>query len=272
MITVDTIPPAHHIADVTNTDELNRKLGNEEFDAVIHLTAITNIEATINDPYQCYKVNCFGTLNMLEVARRKEVERLIYASSANVYGLPPELPVTEKTPFNPRSPYDFSKVISEHFVESYHVHHGVPTVTLRSWKLFGKYDVPTTAIPTFIRACLENRPIPLYNGGQDTTDPYYVENYCYAVKLCLTKQEAVGEAFNVGTGRQVSIRQMAEIIKELTNSSSELQILPPRTELEATPMKSYPSIEKIKRALGYEPVVDLEEGLRRTIEYYKSEN
>ena len=88
------------------------------------------------------------------------------------------------------------------------------------------------------------------------------------MELCLTKEEAVGEAFNIGTGNQRSIREIAETIKRLTSSSSEIQLLPPRSKLEETPMKSYPSIQKIRERLGYKVSVNFEEGIKRTIEWF----
>jgi len=245
-------------------------LAKSRFDAVVHLAAITDIKTSIQDPYQTHLVNDFGTLNILEAASKNGVERFIYASSANVYGLPLELPVKESTPFNPRTPYDYSKVIGEYLVRSYAATKKIKTTILRSWKIFGEYERLTAAIPNFIRCCLKGEPIPLYNGGADTTDPYYAENYARVVELCLLKEEAVGEVFNVGTGVERSIKEIAEEIKRLTNSDSQLLILPPRSEAEREPMRSYPDISKLKRLLGYEPVVSFEEGLRRTIDWVKA--
>ncbi|MCP8308095.1 MAG: GDP-mannose 4,6-dehydratase [archaeon] len=263
------IKSADLIGDLLDDDFVFSKLKNLDFDAIVHLAAITDIKSTIDDPYKCYKINSFLTLNMLELANRKKCDRFVYSSSANVYGLPLDLPVKETTPFNPRLPYDYSKVIGEHLINSYSKHKGLLTTILRSWKLFGERDSPKAAIPHFIKSCLEDEPIPLYNSGRDTTDPYYVENYCHAVEFCLKKDEAINEVFNVGTGNELSIREVAEIIKSITKSNSKLQLLPPRSPLEAEPMRSYPSIEKIKRKLGYKPLVSFEEGLRRTIEWIR---
>ena len=245
-------------------------LARSRFDAVVHLAAITDIKASLQDPYQTHLVNDFGTLNLLEAASKRGVERFIYASSANVYGLPLELPVRESTPFNPRTPYDYSKVIGEYLVRSYAATKKIKITILRSWKVFGEYERLTAAIPNFIKCCLKGEPIPLYNGGADTTDPYYVENFARVVESCLLREEAVGEVFNVGSGVERSIKEVAEEIKRLTNSDSQLLILPPRTEAEREPMRSYPDISKLKRLLGYEPVVSFEEGLRRTIDWVKT--
>jgi nucleoside-diphosphate-sugar epimerase len=245
-------------------------LAKNRFDAVVHLAALTDIKMSLQDPYQTHLVNDFGTLNMLEAASKKGVERFVYASSANVYGLPLELPVRESTPFNPRTPYDYSKVVGEYLVRSYAATKKIKTTILRSWKIFGEYERLTAAIPNFIKCCLRGEPIPLYNGGADTTDPYYVANYARVVELCLLKEEAIGEVFNVGSGVERSIKQVAEEIKRLTNSNSQLLTLPPRSEAEKEPMRSYPDISKLKRLLGYELVVSFEEGLRRTISWVKS--
>jgi len=255
--------------DVSNFDECADKLMNLQFDAVVHLAAIANVPKCLEDLHRCFTVNSFGTLNMLEIASRKNVERFIYSSSANVYGVPVELPVKETTPLNPRTPYDYSKVASEKLVECYSKVKNLKVVVFRSWKLFGEHDVETTAIPRFIKACLKGEPLTLYNAGKDTTDPTYILNFCHAVDLALKRNEAVGEVFNLGTGNEISIRELAEKIRKLTGSDSELRILPPRTEAEKEPMRSYPSVEKIKRTLGYKPIIGLEEGLRRTIKFYR---
>ncbi|MEM2910341.1 MAG: GDP-mannose 4,6-dehydratase [Nitrososphaerota archaeon] len=265
---IDIADSSEYTVDVVDKDAVFRAVTDFNPDAIVHLAAIVSIPKSIEDPYNCYRVNCFGTLNVLEASARIGLKRFIYASSANVYGLPKELPVREDTPISPRAPYDFSKVIGEKFVESYINHKGLPAVILRSWKLFGEDDVPTSAIVRFVRSCLTNQPLYLYNAGRDSTDPTYIENYCLAVKLSLEREEAVGQVFNVGTGNEVTIRQLAEKIKALTGSSSELILLPPRTEMESEPMRSYPSIEKLM-SIGYRPVVSLEEGLKRVIEYEK---
>ncbi|MEM3386604.1 MAG: GDP-mannose 4,6-dehydratase [Nitrososphaerales archaeon] len=255
--------------DLSNREFVLQVLGKLDFDAVVHLAAITDIKLSLQDPYGTYLVNDFGTLNILDAAASKGVERFIYASSANVYGLPLELPVKEETSFNPRTPYDFSKVIGEYLVRSYVMHKGLKATVLRSWKIFGEYERLTAAIPNFIRCCLQGVDIPLYNGGADTTDPYYVENYAKAVELCLLNPQAIGEVFNVGTGAERSIRQVAEEVKRLTNSDSKLLILPPRSDAEREPMRSYPDVSKIKKKLGYEPMVSFEEGLKKTISWVK---
>jgi len=236
-----------------------------DIDAIVHLAAITDIKKTIENPRLCYEVNCFGTLNVLELAVRKGVKRFIYASSANVFGAPKKLPVTENAPFDPRVPYDYSKVIGEQLVMSYSSNKGLPVTITRGWLLFGEYDQPTRATIRFIRSCLSNEPLTLYNGGRDVTAPSHAVNYAKLVLAILENDDSVGESFNFGGEKAVRILELAQLIKRLTNSSSELIRAPPRSELEKRPQISYPSNAKIRKVLGYNHDLSLEEGLKRTI-------
>ncbi len=269
LVGVDIIPGSELVGDITDSNFVFSTIEKEDFDALIHLAALADIKKTTSDPYAAYKVNDYGTLNMLELASRKNVSRFVYASSANVYGVPVDRPATEMTPFNPRLPYDYSKVIGEMLVRSFAAHKNLKISITRSWLLFGEWEPKTRAVPRFVRACLANEKIPLFNGGKDVTDPTYAENYGRLVELILTNDKAVGEAFNFGSGNQMSIREMAETIKKITKSSSDLELLPPRTEFETEPQISYPSIDKLRRILAYEPVVGFDEGIARVVNWIK---
>ncbi|MEM0482059.1 MAG: NAD-dependent epimerase/dehydratase family protein [Nitrososphaerota archaeon] len=264
---LDVCEGAEIKASILSLDELLSLLRDYRPSHIVHLAAISNPSACRADPHSCLNTNVIGAVNMLEVARRLGVERFIYLSSANVYGPRPPLPVVEETPLAPRALYDYTKVIAEKCVEAYRCIYGVPTVVFRSWKVFGEYDSPQSAISRFIDACLRGGDMTLYNGGRDVTDPYHVDNLCHAIELALRSEKAVGEVFNVGTGNAVSIRELAELIKRLTSSNATIREAPPRSAEEVEPMISYPSIEKIGRLLGYRPIVSLEDGLMRQIRH-----
>lgn len=246
-------------------------LASQDFDAIIHLAAITELKKTIEDPRLCFEVNCFGTLNMLELALKKKVSRIIFASSANVFGAPKTNPVTEESPFDPRVPYDYSKVICENMAMAFYKTKGLPVSVTRSWLLFGEYDQPSRATIRFIRACLKDEPLTLFNGGRDTTSPTHAANYAKLALSILMNEKAIGHAFNFGAGGAVTIRELAETVKRLTGSKSELILLPPRSELEKDPQISYPSIKKVQTMLGYSHELTLEQGLQRTIDWVKKQ-
>jgi nucleoside-diphosphate-sugar epimerase len=253
--------------DLLDNDFVFTKLASLDFDAVVHLAAITELKKTIENPKLCFEVNCFGTLNMLELATKKRVKRFLLSSSANVFGAPKKNPVREDSPFEPRVPYDFSKVVAENLAMGYYRAKGLPVSITRSWLLFGEYDQPNRATVRFIRACLKNEPITLFGGGRDTTSPSHAVNYAKLALTILNDERAVGGAFNFGGESAVSIKQLAETIRKLTGSSSALTSAPPRSEQEKEPQISYPSLEKVRKVLGYRHELSLEEGLKRTIEW-----
>jgi nucleoside-diphosphate-sugar epimerase len=256
---------------ILDNDFVFKTLAGLDFDAIVHLAAITEIKKTIEDPRLCFDVNCFGTLNMLELARKKRSSRIVVASSANVFGAPKSNPVTEESPFDPRAPYDYSKVVCENMAVAFYKSNNLPISVTRSWLLFGEHDQPTRATIRFIRACLKDEPLSLYNSGKDTTSPTHAVNYARLTLEILRNDKAVGQAFNFGGERPVSIRELAETVKKLTRSKSELNLLPPRSELEKDPQISYPSTAKAKTLLGYVPELTLEQGLKRTIEWVKKQ-
>lgn len=216
-------------------------------------------------------MNCVGALNVLELANRKKVKRVIYASSANVFGAPKSNPVVEDAPFDPRVPYDYSKVICESLAMSFFKTKGLPVSLTRSWLLLGEHDQPSRATIRFIRACLRGETLTLYNSGRDTTSPSHTINYAKLALTILDNERAVDQAFNFGGERPVSIRELAETMKSLTGSKSELVLAPPSSELESELQVSYPSIEKAKSLLGYRPELTLEQGLQRTIDWVRKQ-
>ena len=257
--------------DLLDKDFVFGRLGSLDFDAVIHMAAITEIKKTVEDPRLCFEVNCVGTLNMLELAHRKKVSKVICTSSANVYGAPKVNPVTEDAPFDPRVPYDYSKVVVENLAMSFYRTKGVPVTLTRSWLLFGEYDQPSRATIRFIRACLRDEPLTLFNSGRDTTSPSHAVNFAKLALSMIENAKSSGRAYNFGGERPVTIRELAETIKELTASKSHLNLAPPRTALEAEPQISYPSLQRIKSELGYQHELTLEQGLQRTIDWVKAQ-
>jgi nucleoside-diphosphate-sugar epimerase len=269
VIGTDVTPGADVVGSITDREFVQMRLAEQDFEAVVHLAGIADLKKTIEDPWSCFQVNCFGTLNALDMAYKKGVKRFVFASSANVYGAPVKNPVSEDDPMAPRVPYDYSKVVGEGLATSFFKTKGVPIAVTRAWLLFGEYDQPSRAVPFFIRACLKGEAIKLFNSGRDTTAPSHASNYGKLISKILVTDGAVGEAFNFGGSEAISIRQLSERIKHLTGSGSDLQNVPPRSPAESQPQVSYPSLQKAKRVLGFEHDLSLDDGLRRTIEWVR---
>lgn len=220
----------------------------------------------VNTEYYTGNVFCVEVKNHNFLVERNGKIAFSGNSSANVYGAPKKVPVAEDGPLDPRVPYDYSKVVGEAMVMSYHETKNLPVSITRSWLLFGEYDLPSRAVPKFIDLCLKNEQIKLFNSGKDTTVPSHVLNYAKLVKIILENDAAIGRTLNFGGQEVLSIRQLAERIKKLTGSKSELLMLPPRSEMEKQPQISYPRTEGMKK-LGYKEELTLDEGLRRTIDW-----
>ncbi|MGC9153387.1 MAG: NAD-dependent epimerase/dehydratase family protein [Vulcanisaeta sp.] len=252
-----------YIVDITRRDDVI-KLSKEGFEAVVHLAAFPNPRSFNNaGALRGLDVNVVGTVNMLELARTLNARFLLFSTS-NVYGKPLKLPVSENDPLRPFEGYGWSKVAAEAVSMSYYVTHNVPVTIFRLWKPYGPYDNGVVGI--FITRALKNEDLVVNNGGVDTTDFLYTEDLCDATELALRKEEAIGQAFNIGLGVETSILDLARIIVRLVGSSSNIKVQPQTSE----PFRSYPDISKAMRVLGFKPKYDLVSGLRATIDWFKA--
>ncbi|GGI78732.1 hypothetical protein GCM10007112_14460 [Vulcanisaeta souniana JCM 11219] len=251
-----------YIIDITKRDSV-LDLSREGFNAIVHLAAFPNPRTFTNaGALRGLDVNVVGTINMLELAKSLNARFLLYSTS-NVYGKPLKLPVTEDDPLRPFEGYGWSKVAAEAVSMSYHVVHRLPVTIFRLWKPYGPYDNGVVGI--FIAKALKNEELLVNNGGVDTTDFLYVEDLCDATDMALRKNEAVGQAFNIGLGIETSILDLAKLIVKLTGSSSRITVQPQTAE----PFRSYPDVSKAMRILGFKPRYDLASGLRVTIDWFR---
>lgn len=242
--------------------------------AVIHLAAIAGIDTVNKRPTVTMKVNMMGTENVLEAAVQEKVERFIDFSTSEVYG-----PFVYNADENDstvhgrvgvlRWIYAVSKAAAEHMTHCYHVEYGLPSVTVRPFNIYGPYQVGEGAIQQFILAALKNEPLFINGDGSQIRAWCYIEDFVRGVLLCLEKKEAVGEVFNLGNHRTaVTIRDLAEKIIALSGSSSKAVT---REALAADVALRIPSTAKARQLLGFEPAISLEEGLKRSIEWYREQ-
>jgi UDP-glucose 4-epimerase len=243
--------------DVRDDEALDRHVSRA--DVVFHQAAIPSVERSVDDPVGCHEVTADATLSLLEAARRNDA-RVVVASSAAIYGQPEGLPVSESDSTEPASPYGIDKLAVDHYSRRYHDLYGLETVALRYFNVYGPRQTGGSyagVVKIFRDQALDGRPITVEGDGSQTRDFVHVDDVVRA-NLLAAETDAVGEAFNVGTGEEVSIRDLAETVRAVADSDSEI------VHGEARPGdidRSVADVTKAKAALGYEPSVDLQDGI-----------
>ena len=244
----------------------------ENADYVFNLAALVSVPESIDKPEECISINVNGLINLLEASKKHKIKKLVHTSSAAIYGDDPELPKTTKLRPNPKSPYGITKLDGEYYCNLYKESFGVNTTSLRYFNVYGERQDPKSqyaaAVPIFISKALKNEEITIFGDGNQTRDFVYVKDIVKANVMAAERLDIKG-VFNVANGSYITIKQLAENIVKVTGSKSEIIYKPER----AGDIKhSYASIEETKEVLGFKPDFSLEQGLTRTIEYFKNIN
>lgn len=245
----------------------------EGADIVVHAAAIAGIDTVIKSPVRTMEVNMIGTANVLRAAQLAGVrDRVIEFSTSEVFGsmayrVSEENQAVAGSAGEARWVYAVSKLAGEHLTHAYFREHNLPTVTLRPFNIYGPGQTGEGAIQIFIRKALKNEPITIYGDGTQIRAWCFVDDMVDALMLALERPEAVGESFNVGNARAVTtIFGLAEAVCRVLGSSSEIVFKPP---LSADIELRIPETKKAENLLGYKAKVDLEEGIRRTADWYR---
>jgi UDP-glucose 4-epimerase len=245
----------------------------EGADIVVHAAAIAGIDTVIKSPVRTMEVNMIGTANVLRAAQLARVsDRVIEFSTSEVFGsmayrVSEENQAIAGSAGEARWVYAVSKLAGEHLAHAYFREHNLPTVTLRPFNIYGPGQTGEGAIQIFIRKALKNEPITIYGDGTQIRAWCFVDDMVDALMLALERPEAVGESFNVGNARAVTtIFGLAETVCRVLGSTSEIIFKPP---LSADIELRIPETRKAEQLLGYKAKVDLEEGIRRTADWYR---
>lgn len=260
--------------DVLNFDALKKTCEDFKPQIVIHLAAVAGIDTVIINPVKTLDVNINGTFNLLKALEKysNRLERFLDFSTSEVLGAY-AYKSTEKshTNFAPvgeaRWTYSISKVAGEHIVHSYFKKHGYPCVTIRPFNIYGPGQVGEGAIQIFIKNVVKNKNIEIHGDGDQIRSWCYIDDMLNGIELCITNKKAVGEVFNIGNPKgTITISSLAEKIISICKSKSKIIYIPKNyVDVELR----IPSIEKAKDLLGFIPEIDLNEGIKRTYNWYK---
>ena len=254
--------------DLADIDVARRAAHGIEY--VLHQAAIPSVPRSVDDPLTSNRANIDASVNILVAARDANVKRLVYAGSSSAYGNSEVLPKVETMPAAPLSPYALQKLVAEQYCQMFTTLYGFDTVTIRYFNVFGPRQDPSSpysgVISLFISALCDGRCPTIYGDGEQTRDFTYVANVVDGVLRACHAPGASGEVINVATAGRISLNQLFASVKREVGSSLEPDYSNPRA---GDVRDSQADIGKAQRLLGYTPIVGFEEGLGRTVKWYR---
>jgi nucleoside-diphosphate-sugar epimerase len=259
-----------HEADIADLEAMQKACAGVDF--VLHQAAVPSVPKSVRDPLGSNRANVDGTVNLLVAARDAKVKRVVYAASSSAYGDTPTLPKYEAMKPDPISPYAVAKLASEQYMISFYRCYGLETVCLRYFNIFGPRQDPSSpysgVLAKFITLMLRGEQPTIFGDGEQSRDFTYIDNAVAANLLACEAEngKVAGQVFNVATGRRVTLNETFKLLQGLTGYSG-----PPIYEPErgGDIKHSLADISKAEAGIGYRPLVDFEEGLRRTVEWYR---
>lgn len=265
--------------DICDFEAMQRVFETYAIDSVIHLAAESHVDRSITDPFSFARTNVMETLNLLEAARRTwkpgEEHLFYHISTDEVYGSLPfgDILFTEETRYDPHSPYSASKAASDHFVRAYHDTYGLPIVISNCSNNYGPYQFPEKLIPLFINNIRHNKPLPVYGKGENVRDWLYVEDHARAIDLIFHKGKR-GDTYNIGGFNEwknidlikVLIRTVDRLLGRKEGESEKL--ITYVTDRAGHDLRYAIDSTKLKNELGWEPSLQFEEGIEKTVRWY----
>ena len=240
---------------------------DKETDFVFHEAAQPGVRISVENPYRSNNVNIQGTLNVLKQSMEANVTRVINASSSSVYGKVEYLPFDEKHPTQPISPYAVSKLAAEHYCRVFYEIYGLSTVSLRYFTVYGPRMRPDLAISIFTSKMLNNEPITIYGDGTQTRDFTYIDDVVNANEKLINTKKADGKILNIGAGKRTDINDIADRLKTIIGSSSEIHHIDVQ---KGDAKHTLANIDMAKSIIDYKPKIDFSEGLKKYLSWFKN--
>jgi dTDP-glucose 4,6-dehydratase len=256
------------VCDICDLDPTERLFAEERIDTVVNFAAESHNSLAVVDPGRFFRTNVLGTQALLEAARRHGVARFHHVSTCEVYGdlpLDSDQAFTEESPYRPRTPYNASKAAADHAVRAYFETFGLPVTITNCSNNYGPRQFPEKIIPLFLTNALDDLDLPLYASTQNRREWLHVDDHCRAIELVLAEGRE-GETYNVGSGLERSIEEIADLVLELTGKTQALKTIVP--DRPGHDRRYLLDSSKLRRELGWEPEIGFEDGLRATADWY----
>lgn len=252
--------------DITVKDQVDQYIREFRPDIIVNFAAETHVDRSIMDPAAFLKTDVFGTHNLLEAARKYNI-RMVQVSTDEVYGAVKIGEAAEDAPYVPRSPYSASKASADHLCYAYFVTYGTPVVITHSCNFYGPYQYPEKLIPLFITNLLEDKKVPVYGDGQQIREWIFTEDYCRALDV-IAQKGTPGAIYNIGTGYRVpNLEVVRKILSALGKDEAQIEYVKDRPGHDRRYAVSH---EKLRQEFGWEPKVSFDEGIAKTVQWYKN--
>ena len=253
-------------ADIRDKEAVSRVIIEHSPDAIINFAAESHVDRSIDSPMEFFETNVGGTLNLLNAAREHHVKRFLQVSTDEVYGTLGDAGLfTEDTPLAPNSPYSASKTSADMFVRAYHETFGMDTIITRCSNNYGPYQFPEKLIPLMINNAQHDKPLPVYGTGLNVRDWIHVKDHCTGIWTAMTKGKA-GQVYNFGGNcERTNLQVIKAILNILDKPESLIEFVKDRPGHD---QRYAIDASKAKRELGWEPTMDFDAGLKKTVEWY----
>jgi len=253
--------------DIRDQEALEQALANKQFDCVVHLAARAGVRPSLTQPQLYNETNVTGTLNLLEFARQYGIKQFVFGSSSSVYGINAKVPFSEDDPIRqPISPYAATKGAGELLCHTYSHLYGIRCICLRFFTVYGPRQRPDLAIHKFARLISEGKPIPVFGDGTARRDYTYVDDIIEGVVAAINYDKTDYEVINLGESRTVELRELIALLEKELDAHAIIDRQPPQP---GDVPQTYADITRARQLLGYNPVTQIEEGLRKFVDWFK---
>ena len=256
--------------DIRDRQSLEQVFKNNNFDCVVHLAARAGVRPSLAEPQLYTETNINGTLNLLELARQNNIKQFVFGSSSSVYGINAKVPFSEDDPIRqPISPYAATKGAGELLCHTYSHLYGLRCICLRFFTVYGPRQRPDLAIHKFAKLITQGKPIPVFGDGTTRRDYTYVDDIIDGVMAAIVYDKRDYEVINLGESRTVELRELIQLLEKELDTHATIDRQPSQP---GDVPQTFADISKARALLGYNPKTQIEEGLRRFVEWFRMKN